>query len=104
MRAMPAAAFCMNAGSFASLLQDIVICILCLILKINFHDVLQTCSMYYFSCPELENLVGICRHNGAIGARLTGAGWGGCVVALVKEEEANSFISVLKVLKFGFVA
>ncbi len=57
-------------------------------------------AFFFFSCPELENLVDICRRNGALGARLTGAGWGGCIVALVKENEVPSFITALKVKRY----
>ncbi|CAM6084485.1 unnamed protein product [Calypogeia fissa] len=56
-----------------------------------------SCSkLYECSCPELEELVKVCRNSGAIGARLTGAGWGGCVVALVEESSVPGFISSLK--------
>jgi len=47
---------------------------------------------YEISTPEIETLARIARQTeGTIGARLTGAGWGGCIVALVADNLAASF-------------
>jgi galactokinase len=42
------------------------------------------------SCPELDIVVEAARDAGALGARLSGGGWGGSVVALVKAADAES--------------
>ena len=41
---------------------------------------------YEASCQEVDILADLCRKSdGVLGARVTGAGWGGCVVALVRD-------------------
>jgi galactokinase len=48
---------------------------------------------YQISCPEIEVIVNAARQvDGVAGARLTGAGWGGCVVALVQRDAVDAFM------------
>lgn len=54
-------------------------------------------DLYEVSIPELDALVEIAsRLPGCVGARLTGAGFGGCTVNLVKESQADIFAAQLK--------
>jgi len=48
---------------------------------------------YEISCPELEELVALARAAGAVGARLTGAGFGGCTVNLVPNADVPAFLT-----------
>ena len=45
------------------------------------------------STPELDTLVQTLRDAGALGARLTGAGFGGCVVALADRDDAQRIVA-----------
>jgi len=50
---------------------------------------------YACSCPELETLVAAAKARGALGARLTGAGWGGCAVMLLRRGSEAAFLAGL---------
>ncbi|KAG7395089.1 galactokinase [Phytophthora boehmeriae] len=58
------------------------------------HHSCQT--LYECSCAELDSLVDEAMTAGALGARLTGAGWGGCIVALVRKTTVSNFMEALR--------
>jgi galactokinase len=64
--------------------------------KIMFQTHASLRDLYDVSCPELDVLVEIAGgFTGCIGARLTGAGFGGCTVNLVEQSRANEFVNYL---------
>ena len=57
----------------------------------------ESCSnLYDCSCPEVDELQRIAKEAGAYGARVTGAGWGGCTVSLVAEDRVEEFTEAVK--------
>src|SRR5215207_7830451 len=67
----------------------------------RFGELMNEChvslrDLYEVSCPELNVMVDIAQSlEGCYGARLTGAGFGGCTVNLVAHEQAEMFSKAL---------
>jgi mevalonate kinase len=57
------------------------------------HALLQHIGV---SSPELDALVAAARQAGALGAKLSGAGWGGVMLALVTSEQQDAVTHALK--------
>lgn len=56
----------------------------------------ESCDKLYECSSDLLNeLTAMARKAGALGSRLTGAGWGGCCVSLVRKSELKAFIDEL---------
>ena len=50
------------------------------------------------SCDELDKLVELARQaDGVYGSRMTGGGFGGCTVSLVKEDKCEEVIQAMNV-------
>lgn len=47
---------------------------------------------YEISCTEIERLVHLAKEGGALGARVTGAGFGGCTVNLLRAADVDRFL------------
>ncbi|MBN2115110.1 MAG: galactokinase [Anaerolineales bacterium] len=67
----------------------------------RFGELMDQChvslrDLYEVSCPELDSMARIAQSlDGCHGARLTGAGFGGCTVNLVAREQAERFSQLL---------
>jgi galactokinase len=51
---------------------------------------------YEVSTPELDAFVALAEQAGALGARLTGAGFGGCAIALMKSADAQPLAQTVR--------
>jgi len=52
---------------------------------------------YEVSCPELDALVEFARCiHGTVGARMTGAGFGGCTVNMVRKVDTRGFTRTIR--------
>ncbi len=64
------------------------------------HESLKT--LFEVSCAELDFIVDGCKELGAVGARMTGAGFGGCCIAVMDKDEVNKLDELVSAYKAEF--
>lgn len=64
------------------------------------HESLKT--LFEVSCDELDFIVDGCKNLGAVGARMTGAGFGGCCIAVMHKDEVNKLDGLVADYKAKF--
>ncbi|KAH6936643.1 hypothetical protein HPB50_020367 [Hyalomma asiaticum] len=58
-------------------------------------------DLYECSHPDLDRLVEVSLQAGALGSRLTGAGWGGCSISLVPSDKLDVFLKEVGTKFYG---
>jgi len=58
--------------------------------------------LYECSSPELDTVVAAAKRAGALGARLTGAGWGGAAVVLVNKTDKNTMPAIQRAFERAY--
>ena len=53
-------------------------------------------DLFECSSENLDKFVGVSKKLGALGSRLTGAGWGGCTVSLIRIKDAEFFLENIR--------
>ena len=62
----------------------------------------ESCAnLYKISTPELDKIVRVAREAGALGARLTGAGFGGCAVVMARKSDVPGVLDALNKEYYG---
>jgi galactokinase len=58
--------------------------------------------LYECSSPELDTIVAAAKRAGALGARLTGAGWGGAAIVLVSQSDKKTLPAIQRAFKRSY--
>ena len=58
--------------------------------------------LYDCSAPELDTIVAAAKRAGALGARLTGAGWGGAAIVLVSKTDKKTIPAIQRAFERSY--